>query len=102
MNTAQVSQKLVALGIVGVVVSVAVLAVNPFQPRNFRSTPEDLRSPVVVDVWLGLKDLGRATPLTILAMRSKPRWVLNTTTQSALTIIGIPDSNGSKQLRFGL
>ena len=34
----------------------AVLAVNPFQPQNFRSTPEDLRSPVVFSVWVGLYD----------------------------------------------
>ena len=44
------------LGIVGIVVTVAVLAVNPFQPQNFRSTPEDLRSPVVFSIWVGLYD----------------------------------------------
>ena len=45
------------LGAIAVVaVSVAVLAVNPFQPQNFRATPEDLRLPVISEVWLALKD----------------------------------------------
>ena len=46
------------LGVVEVVVSLAVLAVNPFQPQNFRTTPEDLRSPQVSSVWVGLYDSG--------------------------------------------
>lgn len=54
-NSLQI-QKLAFLGIVGVAVSVAVLAVNPFQLRNFRSTPEDLRSPWISSVWVGIYD----------------------------------------------
>ena len=46
------------LGVVEVVVSLAVLAVNPFQPQNFRATPEDLRSPQLSSVWVGLYDSG--------------------------------------------
>ena len=35
----------------------AVLAVNPFQPENFHGTPEDVISPVIRSVWVGLEDV---------------------------------------------
>ena len=50
----QNNAKLATLGIVGVIVSVAVLAVNPFQPQNFWPTPEAVVSPVINYVRVGL------------------------------------------------
>ena len=40
------------LGIVGVLVSVAVLAVNRSNPQNFQSFPVDIWSPVVSSVYV--------------------------------------------------
>ena len=47
------NQNKMTLGIVGVIVSLVVLAVNPFQPQ-VRTTPEAVRSPVIEKVWVGL------------------------------------------------
>ena len=49
------------LGIAVIAVSAEVLAVNPFSPQNFRSTPEALRSPQVSSVWVGLYNAGGNT-----------------------------------------
>ena len=52
----KLNQKKKSLGIVGVIISLVVLAANPLLPQNFRSNPQDLRSPVIVEVWMALKD----------------------------------------------
>lgn len=44
------------LGIALIVVSVAALAADRSNPRNFRSSPEDLRSPQVSSVWMSIYD----------------------------------------------
>ena len=55
-NTDHWTTKRKVLGVVGSAVFVAVLAVNLFQPQNFRSSPEPLVSPVINYVQVNLYD----------------------------------------------